>query len=159
MTQRTLWSLPHKQWHNDPATLSCVFTLTLTSYHHRLVEAEFHTFALKSLISLTRLVLLFENQLSGLVRQPLRLFFLWPEDDRQDKVLWGDNEIYIYLQHCQPPNNWDDLHNVRIYNCFSPQVDLKPVCKKCYDRYPREMRLRLKKWEEEQWFIPTLFNI
>ena len=28
---------------------------------------------------------------------------------------------------------------------FLCQVDLKPVCKKCYDRYPRDMRLRLKK--------------
>lgn len=30
------------------------------------------------------------------------------------------------------------------------EVDLKPVCKKCYDRYPREMRLRLKKYHESE---------
>merc|ERR1711975_116852 len=30
------------------------------------------------------------------------------------------------------------------------EVDLKPVCKKCYDRYPREMRLRLKKYHEAE---------
>ena len=30
------------------------------------------------------------------------------------------------------------------------EVDLKPVCKKCYDRYPRELRLRLKKYHENE---------
>jgi hypothetical protein len=30
------------------------------------------------------------------------------------------------------------------------EVDLKPVCKKCYDRYPRELRLRLKKYHEAE---------
>merc|ERR1719507_1954197 len=30
------------------------------------------------------------------------------------------------------------------------EVDLKPVCKKCYDRYPRDMRLRLKKYHEAE---------
>ena len=28
------------------------------------------------------------------------------------------------------------------------EVDLKPVCKKCYDRFPRELRLRLKQYHE-----------
>ena len=30
------------------------------------------------------------------------------------------------------------------------EVDLKPVCKKCYDKYPRELRLRLKKYHEAE---------
>jgi len=30
------------------------------------------------------------------------------------------------------------------------EVDLKPVCKKCYDRYPRDLRLRLKKYHENE---------
>ena len=30
------------------------------------------------------------------------------------------------------------------------EVDLKPVCKKCYDRYPRELRLRLKKYHDNE---------
>jgi len=30
------------------------------------------------------------------------------------------------------------------------EVDLKPVCKKCYERYPRELRLRLKKYHENE---------
>merc|ERR1711953_199147 len=30
------------------------------------------------------------------------------------------------------------------------EVDLKPVCKKCSDRYPRELRLRLKKYHENE---------
>ena len=30
------------------------------------------------------------------------------------------------------------------------EVDLKPVCKKCYDRYPRDLRLRLKKYHESE---------
>jgi len=30
------------------------------------------------------------------------------------------------------------------------EVDLKPVCKKCYDKYPRELRLRLKKYHENE---------
>ena len=28
------------------------------------------------------------------------------------------------------------------------EVDLKPVCKKCYDRFPRELKLRLKQYHE-----------
>merc|ERR1712170_81055 len=30
------------------------------------------------------------------------------------------------------------------------EVDLKPVCKKCYDKYPRDLRLRLKKYHESE---------
>jgi len=28
------------------------------------------------------------------------------------------------------------------------EVDLKPVCKKCYEKYPRSVRLQLKKYHE-----------
>ena len=47
-------------------------------------------------------------------------------------------------------------HNINLRTILMPslqQVDLKPVCKKCYDRYPREMRLRLKKWEKYNVFF------
>ena len=47
-------------------------------------------------------------------------------------------------------------HNINLRTILMPslqQVDLKPVCKKCYDRYPREMRLRLKKWEKNNVFF------
>ncbi|CAG0881956.1 unnamed protein product [Cyprideis torosa] len=30
------------------------------------------------------------------------------------------------------------------------EYDMKPVCKKCYDKFPRELRFRLKKLHEEQ---------
>jgi hypothetical protein len=38
----------------------------------------------------------------------------------------------------------------KLSEAFFFQVDLKPVCKKCYDRYPRELRLRLKKYHEAE---------
>ena len=66
----------------------------------------------------------------------------------------------INQNNAEKPGQKDEVenmeHNINLRTILMPslqQVDLKPVCKKCYDRYPREMRLRLKKWEKNNVFF------
>ena len=64
--------------------------------------------------------------------------------DSNNSHKW-DNILFSWAFKCL--NLW--FQNMTVKTKFY-EVDLKPVCKKCYDRYPRELRLRLKKYHDNE---------